>query len=303
VIDLSAMNDVTLSPDNRSVQIPGGARASDVFAVTDPRGLAVVTGSCSSVGMAGLTLGGGYGSLIARFGLALDNLLAAEVVLADGNIVTASLRNEEDLFWALRGGGGNFGVVTSMRHRTHDLPGVRSGMLLFPFAEARAVLEGCIEIMAIAPEELTVQLGLVGGPDGVPLVMVVPTWCGLPEQGEARLAPFTGLGTLVANTLTATAYGASLAIFDPFLVTGQRVFMETCWLRTLDSQAIDVFIRATAAAPSPGCAIITHEFRGAASRVPAAATAFGLRRDHVLVEILVSVTDRSQPSDERWHRR
>jgi hypothetical protein len=302
VIDLTRMNDVTLSADNRTAWISGGARASDVFAVTDPRGLAVVTGSCSSVGMAGLTLGGGYGPLIARFGLALDNLLAAEVVLADGTIVTASLDNEEDLFWALRGGGGNFGVVTSMQHRTHDLPSVRSGMLLFPFAEAKAVLEGCTEIMADAPEELTVQLGLVGGPDGAPLVMVVPTWCGLREQGEARLAPFSRLGTLVANTLAATAYGASLAIFDPFLVTGQRVFMETCWLPTLDSQGIDIFIRALATAPSPGCAILTHEFRGAASRVPAAATAFGLRRDHVLVEILASFTDRSQPGDERWHR-
>ena len=166
VIDLTAMNDVTLSPDYRAARISGGARASDVLAVTDPRGLAVVTGSCSSVGMTGLTLGGGYGSLTGRFGLALDNLLAAEVVLADGRIVTASLNNEQELFWALRGGGGNFGVVTSMQHRTHYLPSVHSGMLLFPFAEARAVLEGCIDIMATAPEELTVQLGLVGGPDG-----------------------------------------------------------------------------------------------------------------------------------------
>jgi FAD binding domain len=223
VIDLTAMNDVTLSPDYRAARISGGARASDVFAATDPRGLAVVTGSCSSVGMTGLTLGGGYGSLIARFGLALDNLLAADVVLADGRVVTASRNNEEELFWALRGGGSNFGVVTAMQHRTHYLPRVHSGMLLFPFAEARAVLEGCVDIMAAAPEELTVQLGLTGGPDGSPLVMVLPTWCGLPEQGEVRLAPFLELGTLVNNTLTATAYGASLAIFDPFLVTGQRV--------------------------------------------------------------------------------
>jgi FAD/FMN-containing dehydrogenase len=303
VIDLTAMNDVTLSPDHRSARISGGARASHVFAVTDPRGLALVTGSCSSVGMTGLTLGGGYGSLIARFGLALDNLLAAEVVLADGRIVTASLNNEQELFWALRGGGGNFGVVTAMQQRAHHLPSVRSGMLLFPFAEARTVLGGCIDIMAAAPEELTVQLGLVGGPDGVPLAMVVPTWSGLPEQGEARLAPFLGLGTLVTSTLAATAYGTSLEIFDPFLATGQRVFMETCWLPALDRQGIDVLIRAMATAASPGCAFITHEFRGAASRVPVAATAFGLRRDHVLVEILASFTDRSEPGDEHWHRR
>src|SRR6476660_7471659 len=102
VIDLTAMNDVTLSPDYRAARISGGARASDVLAVTDPRGLAMVTGSCSSVGMTGLTLGGGYGSLIARFGLALDNLLAAEVVLADGRIVTAKRDSQEELFWTLR---------------------------------------------------------------------------------------------------------------------------------------------------------------------------------------------------------
>jgi hypothetical protein len=105
---------------------------------------------------------------------------------------------------------------------------------------------------------------------------------------------FLKLGTLVANTLTATAYGASLAIFDPFLVTGQCVWMETCWLPTLDSQGIEVFIRAMKTAPTPGCAIVTHEFPGAASRVPAAATAFGLRRGHVPVEILASFADRSE---------
>ena len=108
--------------------------------MTDPLGLAAVTGSVGAVGMAGLTLGGGYGPLIGRFGLALDNLLAAEVVLADGRIVVADHDNEEELFWALRGGGGNFGVVTSMRHRLHDVPSVRSGMLIYPFSEARAVL-------------------------------------------------------------------------------------------------------------------------------------------------------------------
>ena len=111
------------------------------------------------------------------------------------------------------------------------------------------------------------------------------------------------LGTLVVSTLVATSYGSSLEKFDPFFATGQRVFMATCWLPTLDRQAIDVFIRAMATAASPGCAIITHAFRGAASRVPVAATAFGLRRDHVLVEILASFTDRSEPRDEHWNRR
>src|SRR6516225_8908743 len=130
VLDLSGMRNVQVSPDRRSARISGGARAVDVLAATDPLGLAAVTGSCSAVGMTGLTLGGGYGPLIGRFGLALDNLIAADIVLADGRIVTAEHDREEELFWALRGGGGNFGVVTAMRIRLHNLPNVLSMSLL-----------------------------------------------------------------------------------------------------------------------------------------------------------------------------
>jgi hypothetical protein len=237
------------------------------------------------VGMAGLTLGGGYGPLIGRCGLALDNLVGAEVVLADGRLVIADPDHENELFWALRGGGGNFGVVTEMHHRLHHLSGVRSGMIIYPFADAKAVLEGCAEIAASGPEELTAQLGFVASPDGAPLVMIVPTWCGDPRDGEARLSPFLKHGTLRADTVEETAYGVALTVFDPYLANGQRTFMETCWLPTLDSGSADAFIQAMETAVSPGCAIFTHEFKGAASRVPVEATAFGLRSDHVLVEI------------------
>ena len=132
--------------------------------------------------------------------------------------------------------------------------------------------------------------------------MIVPTWCGPPEEGEARIAPFLKLGTLLAGTVDAMPYGASLTFFDPYIVYGQRTFMETCWLPALDSDSIDVFIEAMADAVSPGCAIFTHEFRGAASRVPVEATAFGLRRDHVLVEILATFVDRSDRLEEQRHR-
>ena len=121
------MNAVAICPDKSAARLSGGARAADIVALTDPLGLVPVTGSVGAVGMAGLTLGGGYGPLIGRFGLALDNLVAATVVLADGRIAVATPEDEEELFWALRGGGGNFGVVIEMRHRLHDLPAVRSG--------------------------------------------------------------------------------------------------------------------------------------------------------------------------------
>jgi FAD/FMN-containing dehydrogenase len=302
VIDLSAMNGVVVASDNRTAQISGGARASDVLALTDPLRVAAVAGAFGAVGMAGFTLGGGYGALIGRFGLALDNLLAAGVVLADGRVVVATQDNEEELFWALRGGGGNFGVMTAMRHRLHDLPSVRSGMLIYPFSEARSVFAGCVDIATSAPDELTAQLGCVVGPDGTPVVIVVPTWCGPPAAGEARIAPFLNLGTLLAGAVDAMPYGGSLTFFDPYIVYGRRTFMETCWLPALDSVGIDVFIEAMESAVSPGCAIFTHEFKGAASRVPVEATAFGLRRDHVLVEILATFADRSDKLEEQRHR-
>jgi FAD/FMN-containing dehydrogenase len=302
VIDLSNMNDVVVGSDNRTAKIGGGARVADVLAVTDPRGLAAATGTCGAVGMAGLTLGGGYGPLIGRCGLALDNLVSTEIVLADGRIVTADDGHEAELFWALRGGGGNFGVVTEMHHRMHDLPNVLSGMLVYPFSEAKSVLERCADMVAL-PDELTVQLVIAASPDGPPVVLIVPTWCGLPGQGDARVAPFLKLGTLLDSSVDAVRYGTSLAALDAFIVNGQRTFMETCWLPALDSASIDAFIQAMQTAVSPGCAIITHEFRGAAARVPAEATAFGLRRDHVLVEILAQFPDRSSRLEEERHRR
>jgi FAD/FMN-containing dehydrogenase len=302
VIDLGGMNGVSVDADHRSAIIAGGARAADVAAVTDPLHVAAVTGTCCAVGMAGLTLGGGYGPLIGRFGLALDYLLAAQVVLADGRTVVASRDNEEELFWALRGGGGNFGVVTAMHHRLHRLPSVRTGLLVYSFSEAKAVLRHCADIAASSPEDLTVEFACVGGPDGKPVIIVHPTWCGIPADGEARVAPFLKLGTLLTGNLEAMSYGTSLTLFDPYIVNGQRVFMETCWLPALDSAGIDVFVEAMATAASPGCAVFTHEFKGAASRVPPEATAFGLRCDHVLVEILATFVDRSDKEEEQRHR-
>jgi hypothetical protein len=242
VIDLRGMNHVSVDLGNATATIGGGARACDVLKAIDPLGLAAVTGSVGAVGMAGLTLGGGYGPLSGRFGLALDNLLAAEVVLANGSIVTATHDSQEELFWAMRGGGGNFGVVTAMQLRLHGVSSVRSGILVYAASEAKAVLGRCAEIAASMPEELTVQVGFIAGPDGAPVVFITPTWCGRPEDGEARIAPFLKLGTLVGGAVEVTSYRSSLAAFDAYSVNGQRTFMDTCWLAALDSGSIDVVV-------------------------------------------------------------
>jgi hypothetical protein len=134
------------------------------------------------------------------------------------------------------------------------------------------------------------------------VVIIVPTWAGAPEEGEARLAPFLQLGTLLANTVTAMPYAAALTIFDPYLAYGQRELMETCWLPALDGRSIDGLIRAAETSVSSGCAVFTHEFKGVASRVSADATAFRLRRDHVLVEILATFANGSDGLAEQRHR-
>jgi FAD/FMN-containing dehydrogenase len=300
VVDMSRMNGVAVTSEQEA-QVSGGARALDLAAATQPLGLAAVTGAVGAVGMAGFTLGGGYGSLIGRFGLALDNLVAAEIVLADGQVVVASPDNEGELFWALRGGGGNFGVVTSMRFKLHRLPSVRMGMLFYPFSEARAVLDRCADIANSAPDELSMQVGVAHGPDGSPLVFVSPTWCGAPQEGETRTAPFLKLGTLLMGSVETIAYRDSLSAFDAIVVNGRREFMETCWIPTLAGSA-DPFIAAMEAAASPGCAVLTHEFKGFATRVSDDATAFGLRREHVLVEILATCAAESDVDEEERHR-
>src|SRR5215470_7030954 len=302
VIDLSGANRVDLYLENGTARVAGGTRASGLLGDVEPFGMVAVTGSCNPVGMAGLTLGGGYGPLIGRFGLALDNLLSAEVVLADGRVVTALHDHEEELFWALRGGGGNFGVVTDMHLQLHYIPSVCSGMLVYPFSEAATVLQGCAEIAASASDDLTVQLGFATGADGEKVVLVVPTWCGTAKEGGARVAPFMRLGTLLAVATETTSYKKSLAAFDSYIVNGQRTFMETCWIPRMDARCITPFIEAMQRAVSPGCALFTHEFKGAASRVPADATAFGLRRDHLLVEILATIDGCADEQEERERR-
>jgi FAD/FMN-containing dehydrogenase len=155
VVDLSAMRSIEIDPEKRIAKVAGGARASDLIAAAAPHGLVAVTGNCGAVGMAGLTLGGGYGLLSARYGLALDNMVGADAILGDGRWITTDTNQNPELFWALRGGGGgNIGVVTSVHVRLHPIREVLAGLILFLLSDARSVLQGNAAIMASAPEEL-----------------------------------------------------------------------------------------------------------------------------------------------------
>jgi hypothetical protein len=268
--------------------IEGGATGTDVTTVTVPYGLAAATGNCGEVGMVGLTTGGGYGPLTSRYGLASDNLLAAEVVLADGGLVHCDDQSNPDLFWAIRGGGGNFGVITSMRVQLHPIRQVLAGMMLFPWPQADSVLHGYAELIADAPDELELVTGVLPGADGSPLVFLGPMWTGDSAQGEELIAKLRRVGTPVVDKIGPITYLDWLNMFAAGAPVGRHYAGQTRSLARLTPQAISTLLAGGQRRSSPFSGIIVHDFRGAATRIPLAATAFGLRQEHYLIEIIAA---------------
>jgi FAD/FMN-containing dehydrogenase len=288
VIDLSAMRHVIVDPGSRVATVQGGATAGDVIGAAQPHGLTVAAGTVGGVGMTGLTLGGGYGPLIGRYGLALDNLLGAEVVLADGRVVTATESEEPELYWALRGGGGNFGVVTSLSLRLHPVPELLAGLIAYPWSDAMRVWTQLDDILATAPDELTAQTGILPGPDGSPTVFVSPVWCGELSHGERVIEPLRSLSTPLVANVAPTSYVAMLRQFDAFVVDGRHYAARTRNVSRFTPEVIAALVEAGERQTSSYSGVVVHHFHGAATRVPVANTAFGLRAPHRMIEIVAA---------------
>ena len=288
VLDLSAMRGVEVDPGARVAVAQGGALVADVVDAAAASGLGTATAVVRTVGMAGMTLAGGYGGLAGRFGLALDNLLSAEVLLVDGTRVHAGSDGDQELYWALRGGGGNFGIVTSARYRLRPLGPVLGGMVLYPFEQAVQVLRGYRDLIASAPDELTVMAGFVGGPTGEAAVFVAPTWSGDLDAGEAAVAPLSRLGTPVAGGVGPVPYPELIRMFEAGAQPGQHYALGTRWLPTLTDDAIEALAEAASTWSSPSSLLALHHFHGAATRVAPDATAFALRQEHVLAEVIAA---------------
>jgi FAD/FMN-containing dehydrogenase len=288
VIDLSGMREVLVDPVTAIAEVGGGALITDVIAASTPHGLVAVAGTVGSVGMAGLTLAGGYGPLNGRFGLALDNLLGAQVVLADGRLVSTDENTEPELFWALRGGGGNFGVVTSLRLRLHPIRTMLAGLVLFPWAEARQILTGLAPLLAAAPDELTIQSGVLTGPDGGPTLFLAPTWSGEEAAGEEAVAAVLRLGTPIMSQIAPMSYAQMLSLFDAHVVSGRNYAARTRNVAEFSPEVISAVVQAGSSRSSPLSGIVIHNCHGATARVDLGSTAFGLRRNHLLVEIVAS---------------
>ncbi|TMQ90019.1 FAD-binding oxidoreductase [Actinomadura soli] len=287
VIDLTGMRRVEVDAGTAVATVAGGATAADLIGAASPHGLSAVTGTVGDVGVAGLTLAGGYGPLNGRCGLALDNLLAADVVLADGRAVTADADHEPELFWAIRGGGGNFGVVTSMRLRLHRVDPVLAATIFYPLPQAAAVLDGLNEILSAAPDELTVAAAMLTGPSGAPGLGLLPVWSGDPASGEAPLDRLRRLGDPAVAKVEPTTYSNLLHANDEQPETiGHHVATRTRSLPHFTPDAISALVEAAATFTSPMSRVLCGQFHGAAARVPVESTAFGLRQNHVMATIV-----------------
>ncbi len=286
VVDLRRMSHVHVDGEKRSVTFGGGSRINDVL-LELPQDLACVTGAVTSVGYAGLTLGGGYGPLNSRFGLACDTLLSAEIVLAGGSVVTANAHEHPELLWALRGGGGNYGVVTAMELELFAVSKVQSATILFPISVAKAVYLNLDEIIAAAPAELSVLSGLVTLHDGSKGVFVQPLLSGESHMGEDL---FERLCTLDGARVVRRRWSPYKDIFDreaeKAWSSSQNYRVSARFCETLSEEAIVLLVQGAHAAPTRGCVLLLHDFHGKASDLPLESAAYPLRKPHYLVEVI-----------------
>ncbi len=294
MIDLAAMKGIHVDPRARTVRAQPGGTWAEFNRAAGAFGLATTGGVVSSTGIAGLTLGGGFGYLMGAFGLTADNLVSAEVVTAFGRVVTASADEHGDLFWALRGGGGNFGVVTSFEYRVHPVATVLGGMLVHPFAAAPAALDFYRQFTGAAPDEVGVSCGLVHAPDGSAEKIVALPLCHASQdlqRAEADLKPLRDFGPPVMDTVQSIPYPVINTILDAGFPRGALNYWKSAFLSDLTAEAGRAIIEAFATTPSAMTCIVIDHLHGQAARVGATETAFPHRRPGYNVLVLSQWAD------------
>jgi FAD/FMN-containing dehydrogenase len=279
VIDLSGMKGVRVDPIERTVQAQAGLLWGDLDRETQAFGLATTGGTVSNTGVSGLTLGGGLGWLMGKHGLACDNLLAVDLVTADGQFLTASETRHADVFWALQGGGGNFGVATSFAFRLHEVgPTVLGGLVIYPLAEAPSVLRFYRDFCATLPDEAEAYAAILTAPDGKPVVAMLLGYTGDLAEGARVLAPARQFGSPVADTVGPIQYLERQKLIDDLGTHGIHRYWKSGFLTELPDSFIDLVAEWAPTILSPMTVLGFFYFHGAASRVDPAATAFGLRK-------------------------
>jgi len=287
VIDLSQMKSANVDPGSRRATIEGGATLADLDAATQVHGLATPLGINSTTGVAGLTLGGGFGWLSRKYGMTIDNLESAEVVTAAGEVLRASATEHPDLFWAIRGGGGNFGVVTRFEFRLHPVgPEVLSGLIVYPLSEAKSVLRQYREFIAQAPDELSVWAVLRQAPPlpflpekmhGKEIIALALIYAGDPARGEPLIGPLRKFGAAAGEHVGVQPYAAWQQAFDPLLTPGARNYWKSHNFSVLDDRLFDAVIEYIGKLPSPQCEIFFGALGGATTRPEPGSAAYAHR--------------------------
>ncbi len=278
VIDLTRMKGIRVDPARRTVRAEPGLTWREFDRETEVFGLATTGGQISTAGIAGLTLGGGWGYLARRYGLSCDNLLSADLVTANGEFLTASTVENADLFWGVRGGGGNFGVVTSFEYQLHAVGPVFAGIVAYPIQKAKTVLELFRQVTSAAPDELACDIVLITLPDGTPIVGMNICYNGPIAEGERVVRPLRSAGSPVLDQVGPIPYTAAQQLLDSFYPSGLQSYWKSSFLKEISDEAIDTMVANCAKRPTPIChGIIEHQLGGAVRRVDRDATAFGQR--------------------------
>lgn len=295
VIDLSLMSAVHVDPARRTARVQGGATLGDLDHATRPYGLAAITGMVSMTGVGGLTLGGGLGWLQRKYGLACDNIVSAEVVTANGQVITASETENSDLLWGLRGGGGNFGVVTSLELRLFPVTTVYAGFLIYPMQQAAEALRFYEEFCRTCPDELTTLAAILTVPpeEFVPEdlreklgLFIMVSHCGEMEAAEESLRPLRAFGQPEVDMIGPMPHFELQRMYDAGYPAGNRWYWKSDYVRALDEATIETLVAQAATRSTPLCEIDIHDMGGAVSRVAADATAFGHRDAPFLINTI-----------------
>lgn len=277
MLDLSGMTSVHVDPEHRTVRADAGVTWGAFDHETQAFGLATTGGVVSSTGIAGLTLGGGHGFLMRRYGLACDNLRSADVVTADGRWLRASATEHAELFWGLRGGGGNFGVVTSFEYQLHPVGTMLAGMVIYPIGKAKEFLRLYREVTSTAPDELGSLVALGTLPDGTQAAVLLVGYTGPIADGEKWLRPLREFRPPLVDQLGPSPYAALQGISEHFNPRGYRNYLKTNYLKDLSDDAIDILVERYMRVPAPFSHIVVEHMGGAVGRMDPQATAYNYR--------------------------
>ena len=303
MIDLTDMRGVHVDPQARTARAQGGATWGDFDAETQVFGLATTGGLISGTGVAGLTLGGGIGWLMGSHGLACDNLLSVDLVTADGERVTASAEQNPELFWGLKGGGGNFGVATSFEFRLFPVAPLFAGMLLHPLDRAAEALGHFRDFILDSPDALGAAAGFVTAPDGNRVLALIPVFNGPVEEGARVLQPLREFGPPVVDTLAPTPYRSIQTQLDAGSPPGGRNYWKSSFLAALSDDAIGILVDRIKVAPSLDCKLFVECFGGEVTRIPRDATAFDHRHSPFNLLILAGWEHASEDEENiAWAR-